>query len=117
SVRYILYIDSANRTQSSLLEIAEVQPILCKDSANREKRMLVFFSEVQPILCKVSANREKKMLVFFSEAPPKLCKVSAKHWDIKIFELYFPIHHLLPGIIMSCRLFVFFMQISPVFVP
>ena len=32
SVRYILYKNSANRTQSSLLEIAEVQPILCKDT-------------------------------------------------------------------------------------
>ena len=52
SVCYILYKNSASRTQSSLLGIAEVKPILCKDSANREKRMLVFFSEVQPILCK-----------------------------------------------------------------
>ena len=95
----------------------EASPMLCKDSANREKRMLVFFSEVPPILCKVSANRMQSSLLGIAEAPPKLCKVSAKHWDIKIFELYFPIHHLLHGIIRPCRLFVFFMQISPVFVP
>ena len=76
-----------------------------------------FFSEAPPILCKVSANRMQSSLLGIAEVQPKLCKVSAKHWDIKIFELYFPIHHLLHGIIMSCRLFVFFMQISPVFVP
>ena len=76
-----------------------------------------FFSEAPPILCKVSANRMQSSLLGIAEVPPKLCKVSAKHWDIKIFELYFPIHHLLHGIVMSCRLFVFLMQITPAFVP
>ena len=96
---------------------SEAPPILCKVSANRMQSGLLGIAEVQPKLCKISANRMQSSLFGIAEVPPSLCKVSAKHWDIKIFELYFPIHHLLHGIIMSCHLFVFFMQISPIFVP
>ena len=96
---------------------SEAPPKLCKDRANRMQSSLLGIAEVPPILFKVSANRMQSSLLGIAEVQPKLCKVSAKHWDIKIFELYFPIHHLLPGIIRPYRLFVFFMQISPVFVP
>ena len=52
SVRYILYIDSANREKRMLVFFSEVQPILCKDSANRMQSSLFEIAEVQPILCK-----------------------------------------------------------------
>ena len=76
-----------------------------------------FFPEALPKLCKDRANRMQSSLLGIAEAPPILCKVSAKHWDIKIFELYFPIPHLLHGVVRSCRLFVLSMQICLVFVP
>ncbi len=38
--------------QSNLLEIAEVQLILCKDNANRMQSNLLEIAEVQLILCK-----------------------------------------------------------------
>ena len=96
---------------------SEVPPILFKVSANRMQSRLLGIAEAPPILCKVSANRMQLSLLGIAEVPPKLCKVSAKHWDIKIFELYFPIHHLLHGVVRSCRLFVLSMQICLVFVP
>ena len=40
--------------QWSLLNIAEVQPILCKNSANRTQWSLLNIAEVPPILCKVT---------------------------------------------------------------
>ena len=64
----ILFRDSANRTQSSLLGIAEVQPILCKDSANQRQSSLLGIAEVQPILCKDNTlflNNIKYVHIFF----------------------------------------------------
>jgi hypothetical protein len=64
----ILFRDSANRMQSSLLGIAEVQPILCKDSASRMQSSLLGIAEVQPILCKdntLFSNNTKYIHIFF----------------------------------------------------
>ena len=47
--------DNANRTQSSLLEIAKVQLILCKDNANRTQSSLLEIAEVQLIFYKDNA--------------------------------------------------------------
>jgi len=43
---------SANRKQSSSLEIAEVKPVLCKDSASRKQSSSLEIAKVKPVFCK-----------------------------------------------------------------
>lgn len=44
----------ANRMQSSLFVIAEVQHFLCKEIANRTQSNLFVIAEVQLFLCKIT---------------------------------------------------------------
>ena len=60
--------------QSSLLEIAEVQLILCKGNANRMQSSLLEIAEVQLILCKGNANRMQSSLLGIAEVQLILCK-------------------------------------------
>jgi|GEM_PF-6986004 len=49
-----LYKEIANRTQSNLLVIAEVQHFLYKEIANRMQSSLFVIAEVQHFLCKIT---------------------------------------------------------------
>ena len=59
----MLYKDGANRMQWSLLQIAEVPPILYKDSANRMQWSLLQIAEVPPILYKDTRKNRGKAAV------------------------------------------------------
>ena len=87
-VKLILYKDNANRTQSSLLEIAEVKLILYKDNANRTQSSLLEIAEVKLILCKyrnifpytLYIKNKKKSLPSFSSVFPTIVKNKTRNF-------------------------------------